>query len=146
MSIFGYVETNAPFLLACGPVVATAAVCFVIWKVFSKQTTSPSPGGRGQTQRPSANGSAVSGSPKDEDDYVFMDNSGGEADGYPYTHSEAEEGDHIPYSPQLYSEEDMVHRSHQFYVDMNKRRSVRFFSDRPVPEEVIKNIIKTAGK
>ena len=59
-----------------------------------------------------------------------------------------EEGDHIPYPHRdvRYSEEVMVRRSKEFYEEMNKRRSVRFFSDRPVPMEVMENIIRTAGR
>lgn len=39
----------------------------------------------------------------------------------------------------------MVAASQEFYNLLNKRRSVRFFSDRPVDKKVIENIIKTAG-
>lgn len=52
----------------------------------------------------------------------------------------------IPYEPVIYEEEDMVKRSQEFYHLMNKRRTVRFFSDKPVPREVIDNIIHAAGK
>ncbi|XP_066467391.1 iodotyrosine deiodinase 1 [Tiliqua scincoides] len=52
---------------------------------------------------------------------------------------------HIPFSMEHYSEEDMVKRSKDFYELLNKRRSVRFISDEPVPREVIDNVIKTAG-
>ncbi|XP_044304764.1 iodotyrosine deiodinase 1 isoform X1 [Varanus komodoensis] len=52
---------------------------------------------------------------------------------------------HIPFSAERYSEEDMVKRSKDFYELLNKRRSVRFISDEPVPMEVIDNVIKTAG-
>ena len=43
------------------------------------------------------------------------------------------------------SSEDMVAASRNFYLDMKRRRTVREFSDRPVPEEVIKNAISAAG-
>jgi iodotyrosine deiodinase len=43
------------------------------------------------------------------------------------------------------SREDMVAASRNFYLDMKRRRTVREFSDRPVPEEVIKNAISAAG-
>ncbi|XP_060609536.2 iodotyrosine deiodinase 1 isoform X1 [Anolis sagrei] len=52
---------------------------------------------------------------------------------------------HTPFSSERYSEEDMVKRSKDFYELLNKRRSVRFISDEPVPKEVIDNVIKTAG-
>jgi nitroreductase len=35
--------------------------------------------------------------------------------------------------------------SRRFYERMNQRRSVRFFSDRPVSREVIENLIRAAG-
>ena len=36
-------------------------------------------------------------------------------------------------------------RSKDFYLSMNKRRSVREFSDQSVPKETIENIVKTAA-
>ena len=51
----------------------------------------------------------------------------------------------IPYNQTEYSENEMKVRSQDFFDQMNKRRSVRFFSDREVPFEVIENCIKTAG-
>ena len=51
----------------------------------------------------------------------------------------------IPYNAPSYSEEEMIERSKLFYDEMNQRRSVRFFSKKKVPKEVIENIIKTAG-
>ena len=50
----------------------------------------------------------------------------------------------IRYEKETYEEEEMIKRSKHFYEWMNKRRSVRDFSDKPVPREVIENIIKTA--
>nr|XP_056709252.1 iodotyrosine deiodinase 1 [Euleptes europaea] len=52
---------------------------------------------------------------------------------------------HVPFMTERYSEEDMVKRSKDFYALLNKRRSVRFISDEPVPREVIDNVIKAAG-
>ncbi len=43
------------------------------------------------------------------------------------------------------STEEMIAASHNFYLDMKRRRTVREFSDRPVPVEVIKNAISAAG-
>ena len=50
------------------------------------------------------------------------------------------EGPHAP-GP----EADQALAARQFYEFMNRRRSVRMFSDRPVPREVIENIIRAAG-
>mgnify|MGYP000692876360 CR=1 FL=1 len=52
---------------------------------------------------------------------------------------------HIPYSIEEKSQEDSIQASKEFYDTMDKRRSVRFFSDEAVPEEIINNIIKTAN-
>lgn len=44
-----------------------------------------------------------------------------------------------------YPIEDMIERSKVFYQDIKRRHSIRSFSDRPVPQEVIENCIKAAG-
>ena len=52
------------------------------------------------------------------------------------------------FSPLVYSEKnikEMIHISDTFYREMKQRRTVREFSDRPVPEEIIINAIKAAG-
>jgi len=46
---------------------------------------------------------------------------------------------------QLPEEEDVVRHSRDFRMNMDKRRSVRFFSDKSIPSEVIENIIMTAS-
>jgi nitroreductase len=53
--------------------------------------------------------------------------------------------DHIPYHLDTFSEEELVVRSKTFYEWLDKRRSVRNFSDQKVPKEVIENIIKSAS-
>jgi len=52
---------------------------------------------------------------------------------------------HIPYYANSYSDEEMIKRSKSFYEWLDQRRSVREFSDKPVPKEVIENIIKSAA-
>jgi len=42
-------------------------------------------------------------------------------------------------------EQDVVQQSHAFRMRMDKRRSVRFFSDKIIPAGVIENIIMTAS-
>ena len=51
----------------------------------------------------------------------------------------------IPYKAAGLSPEKSLENSRKFYEWANKRRSLRVFSDKPVPREVIENIIKTAG-
>ena len=52
---------------------------------------------------------------------------------------------HVRYSHVRYEAEEMVERSEKFFQWMDTRRSVRDFSDKPVPREVIENIIKAAS-
>ena len=52
---------------------------------------------------------------------------------------------HIPYYSDSYSDEEMIKRSKSFYKWLDQRRSVREFSDKTVPKEVIENIIKSAS-
>lgn len=53
--------------------------------------------------------------------------------------------DHVRYHTQQYEEHEMIKRSEAFYKLMNERRSVRSFSSKEVPKEIIDNLIKTAG-
>jgi nitroreductase len=56
-------------------------------------------------------------------------------EGYPF----------ICYQQESYPEQQMLERSKDFYSWLDTRRSVREFSDRPVPKEVIENILKAAS-
>ncbi len=51
----------------------------------------------------------------------------------------------IKYESAGLSVREVQERSQSFYQEMDKRRTVRHFSDQPVPKEVIENIIKTAS-
>ncbi len=46
---------------------------------------------------------------------------------------------------QEHSPEEMKHRAAEFYDDLRRRRTVREFSDQPVPVEVIKDCLRAAG-
>lgn len=56
-------------------------------------------------------------------------------DGYPFSRHYTE----------TFAADEVFTRSKEFYEKMNLRRTVRDFSDKPIPEEVIKNIILTAS-
>jgi iodotyrosine deiodinase len=56
-------------------------------------------------------------------------------DGYPF----------VSYTKETYRAADMQKRSLDFYNWMDKRRTVRDFSKKPVPKDVIENIILTAS-
>ena len=51
----------------------------------------------------------------------------------------------IPLNPQLYTSEEMLERSRVYFDQMNSRRSIREFSDKQFPVEILENIIKTAS-
>lgn len=56
-----------------------------------------------------------------------------------------EDHPYIAYSKPILTDEEMLERSKFFYDSMDNRRSVREFSDKPVPRKVIENLIKTAS-
>jgi nitroreductase len=56
-----------------------------------------------------------------------------------------EDHPYISYCKPILSDEEMLERAHSFYETMDSRRSVREFSDRAIPREVIENLIKTAA-
>ena len=49
------------------------------------------------------------------------------------------------YEGQQLSQQEMIAHSADYFEFMSSRRSIRHFSDRPVPKEVIENLIKTAA-
>lgn len=51
----------------------------------------------------------------------------------------------VAYTKETFGESKTVERSFDFFSWMNRRRTVRDFSDKTVPKEVIENIIKTAS-
>lgn len=51
----------------------------------------------------------------------------------------------IQYSPIIFSDETIQHRASEFYQFMNKRRSIRDFSSKKIPDGVIENILLTAN-
>jgi iodotyrosine deiodinase len=51
----------------------------------------------------------------------------------------------IPYRPERLPEEEVLRRARAFYEEMDRRRSVRFFSPDPVPRELIELAIRAAS-
>lgn len=51
----------------------------------------------------------------------------------------------IPYHQEERSDKELLQRSRAFYAQMNRRRSLRFFSDRPIEKAVIEQLILTAS-
>ena len=44
-----------------------------------------------------------------------------------------------------YPQDEMILKSQEFYTNIKRRHSIRKFSDRAVPKEIIENCIKAAG-
>jgi nitroreductase len=53
--------------------------------------------------------------------------------------------DFVRYRPEVYSPEETLQRSRSFYESINRRRTVRDFSDKPVDIEVINNLLRAAS-
>lgn len=53
--------------------------------------------------------------------------------------------DFIPFQAQDFSDAEVLERSQNYFQYMNQRRTLREFSDKPIPKEVIENIIMTAS-
>lgn len=51
----------------------------------------------------------------------------------------------IPYEREIFSEEEMIRKARQFFDWADQRRTVRDFSDKPIPQQVIEDIIRTAS-
>lgn len=51
----------------------------------------------------------------------------------------------IPYHQEIKTEAEMIAKAESYYQWSNKRRSIRDFSDKPVPKEVMENLIMTAS-
>ena len=51
----------------------------------------------------------------------------------------------IPYEGLRFSPDESMRRSSEYFNYHSKRRSIREFSDEPVPMDVIENVIRTAG-
>lgn len=52
---------------------------------------------------------------------------------------------HIPYSKETYNEATLISRSNEHYEYLNKRRTVRDFSEKPIPQVVLENLVKSAS-
>ena len=52
---------------------------------------------------------------------------------------------HVPYAPERLSEAEMARRAADFEERMDRRRSVRFFRDDPVPRSLVEAAVRTAS-
>lgn len=56
------------------------------------------------------------------------------------------DGEFEPLAFVEYPEEEMRRRASDFFAEMKRRRTVRAFSPRPVPREIIEDCLRTAGR
>ncbi|MBT8218253.1 MAG: nitroreductase family protein [Bacteroidia bacterium] len=56
-----------------------------------------------------------------------------------------ENNDFIKYEPVRFSEKESEQRAHSFRTFMDKRRSIRYFSDKPVSKQLIEDLIMTGS-
>ncbi|TPV94922.1 MAG: nitroreductase family protein [Myxococcales bacterium FL481] len=52
----------------------------------------------------------------------------------------------VPLQFQRYPEEEMRQRADAMFADLERRRSVRFFSDEPIPLDVVRRAVHVAGQ
>lgn len=52
---------------------------------------------------------------------------------------------HLLYTSESVTTDELIDKSEALYQQMNSRRSVRDYSDKPIPKEVIENLIKIAS-
>lgn len=52
---------------------------------------------------------------------------------------------HNSFKSEIFSEHQLIEKSEDFYNWLDKRRSIRDFSDKHIPKEVIENLIKSAS-
>ena len=115
----------APFLVSYGAVVVpTAAVCFLLAYLLNRRAK---PG------------------PFDPDRAADDAQDGDDDNSHPSSQEYDDDAEHIPYRADVYPQEEMVARSEAFHMMMQKRRTVRFFTDRPIPRTIIENILYAAG-
>ncbi|XP_014358851.2 iodotyrosine deiodinase 1 [Papilio machaon] len=118
----------------CFIIYAAMIVCFIAFTMFHKN-------------RMEAHYSRTSAKKK------FAPTAGGRERDYPNDEDDPdvllpaipENTPHIPYRPLQRSDEEVLQRSREYYELMAKRRTVRSFSTEPIPQEVLDNIVRTAG-
>ena len=139
---------DSPFVVAYWPYLATLLAGFIIAQLLASRKSS---GGKervvssySQQQQGSVN-IAKDTDLSDPEHPLFEANSVPTVE-YDQPTAHEEETPHVPFKSERYSHQDMIERSKRFYEDINKRRTIRYFSDEPVPRAVIENLIRTAGK
>ena len=135
-----WISENAPFVAAYWPYLVGVLLAVIVVLIIQLLTSGKSDS---DSKKPPTKTTKITSFDKGEHPLSeFQDEVHDEAIA-PSLHSA--DTPHIPYHPERFSEAVMLSRSKAFYEQMDKRRSVRFFSREQVPLEVIENIVKTAG-
>ncbi|CAG9580194.1 unnamed protein product [Danaus chrysippus] len=108
-------------------------VFFVVFTMFHKNRLEVHQNRIGAKKKFARDGGKVMEYPDDEDDEDCL------------VPAISEDTPHIPYRPLARSSEEVLQRSRDYYDLMAQRRTVRRFSTEPIPQEVLDNIVKTAG-
>lgn len=136
MSLVDEIARAAPFLAANWPYVLGASLTTIILAVvISFFATKPN--------SPKRQSKTITSFDKGEHPLSEFDKEVSDETMTPSLHSP--DTLDIPYSPGRLTEKEMIARSKSFYELLNKRRSVRMFSQDAVPLEVIENIVWSAG-
>lgn len=132
----------APFFVAYWPHICLVAVLMYVGGAY----LFPRPRDAPPTPDPTSNGARrESAKYKDKGEHPLAEFQEEKTDGSIAPPLHSSDTPKIPYKPQRFSETEMIAKSREYYETLNKRRSVRFFSDEPVPMEVIENIVRAAG-
>ena len=130
----------APFLAIYWPYVLLTLLLLVPIFIFLYG----SPGKKQESEaRPRPNKTAVTTRDKGEHPLAEFEEERSDGSLAPSLHPE--DTPQVPYNPPRLSEEEMIRKSEMYYQTLNKRRSVRYFSNDPVPIKVIENVIRAAG-
>ncbi|CAK1543765.1 unnamed protein product [Leptosia nina] len=120
----------------CFIVYSVLAACFIALSVFHKNRLQACENRIGVTKKVAPNSYTERRErdrPDDEDDPDYL------------ISAIPEDTPHVPFKAIRRSSEEIIKRSREYYDLMATRRTVRSFSTEPIPQEVLDNIVKTAG-
>ena len=133
-----YLQEMAPFLSANWPLLGIAflvivGVAYFINKSGTKETT---------LKDKKENKITI---PQDKGDHPLSEFADEKQDSSEAPPLHDADTPHVPFKFERVPESEMLKRSRDFYTKLNQRRSIRFFSKDPLPDEVLKNIVRAVG-
>lgn len=124
-----------PFLYQYWPYFGAALICFFASNILFQTRTS-----KDKARKQSGEYKTPDQLAEVNEDPTNFDESG-----IPSLSCLPEDLDHIPFAQKRLPVQESLKKSEEFYKIMDSRRTIRFFSPDPVPIEIIRNIIRTAG-